>query len=231
MFPELARDRTVKSLEKQARWQQGYCAWDFSQIELRRRLRQALGFDELIEQIQQGWQWTKHDLASYAAKARALAAQIKVGLNFTVSSKIHDTQIVHQLLLQLGIKVKFSHWSRSLAGHEGDKLRVYQVEAEHWQRVSDILERRRVRRSLLNQSAVEGREGSLVAGSPGCFTIKNEGGDPGEDLLKNALELESWSTVEVLEDVRQLWQSSVTLEERDWLRANVPFEVLERAIA
>jgi len=28
-----------------------------------------------------------------------------------------------------------------------------------------------------------------------------------------------------------MWQSSVTPEEMDWGRANVPFEVLERAIA
>jgi len=43
--------------------------------------------------------------------------------------------------------------------------------------------------------------------------------------------MESWLTLEALEDVRQMWQSSVTPEEMDWVRANVPFEVLERAIA
>ena len=231
LFPDLASDRSIKALEKQAHWQQGYCPWDFSQMELRRRLRQELGFDELIERMRQGWEWTKYDLAPDAAKARALATQIKVALNFTISSDIYDTQIVHQLLLQLGMRVKFSHWSRSVAGREGEKLRVYRIDEAHWQQVSDVLERRRVKRSLLHSSAAEEREGWMVAGSPGCITIQNREGDPEEKFPESDAEWESWLTAEALEDVRQMWRASVTPEERDWLRANVPIEVLERAIA
>jgi len=82
MFPQMAIERTVKPIEKQAQWQQGYCPWDLAHVELRRRLRQMLGFDGLIEQLQGGWEWTKHDLVGYAAKARALAPEIKLALNF-----------------------------------------------------------------------------------------------------------------------------------------------------
>ncbi|MBD3886221.1 DUF3854 domain-containing protein [Phormidium tenue FACHB-886] len=231
LFPELAIERSIKGIEKQAQWQQGYCPWDLSQMELRRRLRQELGFDDLIEQIQNGWEWTQYDLAPYAAKARSLATQIKAALNFTISSKIYDTQIVHQLLLQLGIQVRFSHWSRSVEGHAGEKLRVYRVDVEHWQRVSGILERRRVKRSMLHQSTGEGWDVSLVPGSPGGVTIPDGEGDPEEYLRENAPEWATWMTAEALEDVRQLWRASVTSEEQDWLRANVPSEVLKRAIA
>ncbi len=108
---------------------------------------------------------------------------------------------------------------------------MYRVDAEHWQRVSGILERRRVKRSLLHQSAGEGRSGSPVAGSPGGVTIPDGKGDPEENVLENASEWATWMTAEALEDVRQLWRSSVTPEEQDWLRANVPSEVLKRAIA
>ena len=88
-----------------------------------------------------------------------------------------------------------------------------------------------MKRSLLNQPTVGGLEDLLAAGSPGCITIQNQAGDPKAELPKRSPEMESWLTLEVLEDVRQMWQSRVTPEEMDWLRANVPFEVLERAIA
>ncbi|MCY7284513.1 MAG: hypothetical protein LH679_13990, partial [Cyanobacteria bacterium CAN_BIN43] len=116
-------------------------------------------------------------------------------------------------------------------GHEGKKLRVYRLDDVHWQIMSGIVERRRVKRSLLNQPTVEGLEGLLTAGSPGCITIQDQAGDPKAELPKRSPEIESWLTLEVLEDVQQMWQSSVTPEEMDWIRANVPFEVLERAIA
>ena len=88
-----------------------------------------------------------------------------------------------------------------------------------------------MKRSLLNPPTVERLEGLLAAGSPGCITIQDQAGDPKAELWKKSPEMESWLTLEALEDVRQMWQSSVTPEEMDWVRANVPFEVLERAIA
>ncbi|HEY9631735.1 MAG TPA: plasmid replication protein, CyRepA1 family [Coleofasciculaceae cyanobacterium] len=231
MFPQVAIERTVKPIEKQAQWQQGYCSWDLAHVELRRRLRQILGFEGLIEQLQGGWEWTKHDLAGYAAKARALASEIKLALNFTISDRVSDVQIVHQLLLQLGLRVRFCRWSRSVEGSLGEKLRVYKLDREHWQVVSEILERRRLKRAMLHAVDAEELERNDEAGSPRFITSINQGGDPTEQFPEKGMGGEDWLTVAALADVRQMWRSSETPEERDWVRANVPAEVLERAIA
>ena len=231
LLPKWAIERSVKALEKQAQWQQGYCPWDFSHTELRRQLRQALGFDELIEKLLQGQEWTKYDLAVVAAKARALAPQIKVALNFTIHAKVSDVQIVHQLLLQLGIKVRFCRWSRAIEGHAREKLRVYRLDAEHWQRMSEILERRHLKREMLPYSEEEGLERPSGHGSPLFITISKQGEDPTHHSPENGVEVQDWLTLETLADVRAMWQASETTEERDWVRANVPSQVLERAIA
>ncbi|HEY9627256.1 MAG TPA: plasmid replication protein, CyRepA1 family [Coleofasciculaceae cyanobacterium] len=231
LFPELASDRTLKALEKQAQWRQGYCPWDLAHVELRRRLRQILGFDALIEQMTQGWEWTKYDLESYAAKARTLAPQIKAALNFTISAQVHDTQIVHQLLRQLGLKVKFVQWSRAVAGHEGEKLRTYRLDTDHWQIVSGILDRRRAKRMALQQVIPEAECSDSGTGSPGGFKTLNPLGDPAQQDGLNAAELAFWWTEEALADVRQMWSAIVSPEEQAWMRENIPTEVLERAIA
>ncbi|MBW4662314.1 MAG: DUF3854 domain-containing protein [Drouetiella hepatica Uher 2000/2452] len=231
LFPQMAIERTVKPIEKQAQWQQGYCLWDLAPVELRRRLRQMLGFEGLIEQLQGGWEWTKHDLAGYAAKARALASEIKLALNFTISDRVSDVQIVHQLLLQLGLRVRFCRWSRSAAGHLGEKLRVYKLDESHWQVVSEILERRRLKREVLRAASDEGLERTSEAGSPRFIAHVNQGGDPTEQFPENGMGRGDWLTDAALADVRQMWDLSETLEERDWVRANVPTEVLKRAIA
>jgi hypothetical protein len=231
LLPQMAIERSVKALEKQGQWQQGYCPWDFSHIELRRRLRQALGFDEWIERLIQGQEWTKYDVASFAAKARALAPQIKVALNFTIHAKVSDVQILHQLLWQLGIKVKFCRWSRAIAGHLGEKLRVYRLDTEHWQVVAEILERRHLQREALSSSSCEGLERPSGNGSPLFITTPHQGADPIHYDPENGVGASDWLTLETLEDVRQMWRSSQTTAERDWVRANVPAQVLERAIA
>jgi len=231
MLPQMAIERTLKALEKQAQWRQGYCPWDLAHVELRRQMRQSLGFDALIEQLKSGWEWTKHDLAIYTTKARTAAQHIKVALNFTITDKISDVQIVHQLLRQLGIKVKFCRWSRSVEGHKGEKLKVYCLDEEHWQQVSDILERRRIKRESLPPGAASGGEPRSNAGSPQVLTTSLQGGDPSHPSSENGLAAREWLTAESLEDVRRMWLMSETPEERSWVKVNVPAEVLERAIA
>ncbi|MDX2096943.1 MAG: hypothetical protein SFW36_04135, partial [Leptolyngbyaceae cyanobacterium bins.59] len=105
LFPGVAIDRAARALEKQAAWNQGYCPWDISGSELRRWLRSKIGLDELIAKIRSGWQWCKYDLKPYADRARELAPQVKVALHYTITAQISDTQIIHQLLSQLGIKL------------------------------------------------------------------------------------------------------------------------------
>lgn len=177
LFPGVALDRTARSLEKQAAWNQGYCPWDLSGAELRRWLRAQIGLDELIAKIRSGWQWCKYDLQPYAARARELAPQIKVALHYTVTSEMSDTQIIHQLLSQLGIKLTM-HWSRSYPGYTGEKLRVYSLDLVYWEWAWSILQRRQTKREHLQHPF---SEIAAFSGSPSAFTSLEPKGDPDKE--------------------------------------------------
>jgi len=164
--PALAIERVVKHLDKQLTWNKGLCPWDIPTLKLKQALRQALDFDTLIAQIQEGWEWTSYDLKPYATKARSLSEQIKVALRFSIHDGVSDVQIIHELLLQLGIKVVQARWSQFVPGHEGEKLRVYQLDQEHWQRVTAVLCRRQMKRS-----------GSTETRSPRSFDVVSSAGD------------------------------------------------------
>ncbi|HEY9664137.1 MAG TPA: hypothetical protein V6C65_37310, partial [Allocoleopsis sp.] len=167
------------------RWYQGPCFWDLSHAELRRSLREKLGLEQFFDPERE---WTEYDLEACASRARELTAQIQVGLNFTIPSgtkdngkpKMSDVQIVHQLLSQLGIKVTF-RWSRSVQGHEGEKLRVYRLDANHWQQVTAILERRQKKRQSSEQKGFE----SMV-GSPRQLHNSISQGDPAQKRSSEA---------------------------------------------
>ena len=196
LFPGLAIDWTVKALEKQATWNQGVCPWDISGAELRRKLREMLGFNELLAQMQAGGEWTAIDLQPYADRARSLADKIQVILHFTIRAEISDTQIVHQLFSQLGLKFEF-RWSRSIEGHEGKKLKVFHRVTEVWQKLWGVLERRQARRSP--------RETSEPDGSPQPFNDSKLGGY----LINNIpADLGTWFAPESLADVQQMWEAA-----------------------
>jgi hypothetical protein len=111
-----------------------------------------------------------------------------VALRITID-KMSDTQIVHQLLSQLGIKVEH-HWSRSVATHEGEKLRVYQLDQAHWQSAWTVLERRAAKRDERQQQMqADQLIGELRSGSPPHFGDKKQGGDPEPDLDVKQAEL------------------------------------------
>jgi len=164
--PALAIERVVKHLDKQLTWNKGLCPWDIPTLKLKQALRQALDFDTLIAQIRDGWEWTSYDLKPYAAKARSLSEQIKVALRFSIHDGVSDVQIIHELLLQLGIKVVQARWSQFVPGHEGEKLRVYQIDQEHWQRVTEVLSRRQIKRSGIAETR-----------SPRSFDVSSSAGD------------------------------------------------------
>jgi hypothetical protein len=197
LFPEVAIDRTAKALEKQATWNQGYCPWDISGSELRRWLRTQIGIDELLAKIRSGWQWCKYDLKPYADRARELTQQIKVALHYTITEGMSDTQIIHQLLSQLGIKLMMN-WSRSYPGCEGEKLRVYSLDITHWEQLWAILQRRQAKREQLQKQRLEIEKGD---GSPVRFKIETTAGDPGEEASP---ESDPWLTEAVLSDVMGL---------------------------
>jgi hypothetical protein len=141
--------------------------------------------------------------------------------------KMSDTQIIHQLLSQLGIKVE-QHWSRSVATHEGEKLRVYQLDQEHWQSAWAVLERRAAKRDERQQQQIHADQpiGGLRAGSPPHFGDKKPGGDPEPELDAKQVELLS---DECLADLRAM----ISIAEGDAallaeIRAMFPQAVLER---
>ncbi len=177
LFPGVGLDRTAKALEKQATWNQGYCPWDISGSELRRWLRTQIGIDELLAQIRSGWQWCKYDLKPYADRARALTRQIKVALHYTITESMSDTQIMHQLLSQLGIKLTM-HWSRSHPGYAGEKLRVYSLDMTHWEQLWAILQRRQMKREQLQHHLEKG-----IGGSPADSNLEDRTGDPDKLFL------------------------------------------------
>ena len=89
-----------------------------------------------------------------------------MALRFSIHDGVSDVQIIHELLLQLGIKVVQARWSQFVPGHEGEKLRVYQLDQEHWQRVTAVLCRRQMKRS-----------GIAETGSPRSFDVVSSAGD------------------------------------------------------
>ncbi len=177
IFPDLAIDRATKSLEKQVRWGQHLCPWDISHAPLRRRIRSELGLDQLLQKLRAGWHYTRYDLAPYAAKARAISPAIKVALHLTITDKMGDVQVIHQLLAQMGVKIQQVQWSRAVAGHEGEKLRVYGLDLTHWQALEQVLERRQQKRQE-PQSQSQPPTALPAIGSPLVVEFKIGEGDP-----------------------------------------------------
>jgi Domain of unknown function (DUF3854) len=170
-FPQLAAERTIRALEKQYAWGKGICPWDISTLELRRAVLERLGMDKLIERMANGWDWTKHDLKPFADLARQFKDQIKTFLHFTIHDRVSDTQIIHQLLSQFGLKFEQKQWSRSVPGYPREKLRVYTLDFAHWETVSAVLLRRQVKREGFVQF-------SESTGSDPSFKESYRGVDP-----------------------------------------------------
>jgi hypothetical protein len=218
LMPEAAVERTVRGLERQAQWKQGYCLWDVSQSALRSMVRDRIGLTELIQKMRDGWQWCRYDLQPYAEKARQIAQQVKVALHFTIKAEMSDVQIIHQLLSQLGLKFE-QRWSRAVEGYEGEKLRVYTLEQQTWGRICATLQRRQQRR--MQREAERHGDGSAIAGSPPIFQSLITGGDP--DLAQYS----DWLTEECVSDLRQWWAATETdAAARAALTQDVPVPVL-----
>ena len=243
LYPHIAVDRTVKGLEQQAIWNQGLCPWDISNAVLRQTLRALIGIDELFAKARDGWEWTAYDLKSYADRARANALHIKTVLHLTIHSKMSDTQIMHQLLSQLGLKLTF-RWSRSVEGHEGEKLRVWRLEQAHWQQMKQVIERR-TRRRAGSEQPDESLASPPVAspGSPLSFNQFIVTGDPSQKLelpdWEGATEMQQRATElcdclaqspERARELLQSWPVEMRVSAIDLLAQSQP-EWLEKLIA
>jgi hypothetical protein len=134
----VAVERDSKALEQLYSWNRGLCPWNLPDTVLRREVRLKLGLDRFLVP---GYEWTAQDLEDLGQTARQCGRQIKASLNFTISKKVTNTQIAHQLLYQIGIRTDF-YWSRSVPGQEGKKVRVYFVEQDSFTEMLAIIKRR-----------------------------------------------------------------------------------------
>jgi hypothetical protein len=216
--PQLATDRTIRALEKQFAWGKGVCPWDISTLELRRAMLEKLGMTDLVDRIIKGWTWTKHDLKPFADLARRYREQIKTVLHFTINDRVSDTQIVHQLLCQFGLKFERKVWSNFTPNHEGEKLRVYGLNLTHWEAMTAVLQRRQEKRNGFV-------EDSTSSGSSPVFKESYNGGDLGA-----APEAEGLTALKaLLSDDPQLETSPVALSKAlelalpDIRRSPLPF--------
>ncbi|MCC2695232.1 plasmid replication protein, CyRepA1 family [Nodularia sp. LEGE 04288] len=198
--PELAVDRTAKSLEKQTTWNQGVCPWDISGTELRRQMREVFGLNDFLDPNKE---WNKGDLKPYADKIRQYASQIHHHLNRTISHKMSDVQVVHQLLSQLGIKIAF-RWSRFEPGFEREKIKVFRLDADLWCHLMSILQQRASRRERLENQAD-------ASGSGIGFNTNNHLGDPNQPPRKTLIESLIGSVVTVAGDSEHFLVQSLTL--------------------
>jgi len=221
IFPGLAADRTAKALERQAVWNQGLCPWDISKAELRRVLRQKLRLNDFLDPDKE---WTEDDLEEYAAEARKHSATIKQLCHFTISNalradgkpKLSDTQIIHQLLSQMGVKVKL-YWR----GSGKNKRRVYRLDGDRWQQMMAILAQRQLRRETDRQPDLEAVEGSPDREFKALLPM----GDP---LLHEDPSLQQWLTPEGLEDIRRMIRTADNVEAIDWLNQVIPQWVMRQ---
>lgn len=218
LFPDTALDRTARVLEKQASWNQGLCPWDLPDTALRQAIRVKL---ELLKYVDLDRTWTKYDLAADADRARQMAGQIKTVLHLSITPKMSDVQIIHQLLSQMGLKVSFG-WSRSIAGHEGEKLRVYRLDAGRYEQAIGILQRRQARREAQQPPSEAG-------GSPVPSITTANTGDPEPQAAQTD---EGWASEASLTEVRG-WLAAAEADPGNEtvvkLLSIVPPDVIERA--
>ncbi len=148
----------------------------------------------IVEFINPDRQWTKYDTKALGDRARAAKQQMKEMLNYTMSDRVSDTQILHDLLDRLGVKVKQVQWSNKVEGHAGEKLRVYQVDPDCWRFLMGLIHRRHQ----------EGFETLAFKGSPPVLIFNQfQGGDPPRELKPQVYTVPA--PEEVLVDPEEGW--------------------------
>lgn len=229
LFPQLALDRTAKTLEQQGKWNVGACPWDVSHAELRRQLRQDLGLEELIQKGTQGWRWSTFDLAPYVAKAKEMAPLIKIILNFTISPKMADAQIIHQLLSQLGVSTDFN-WSRAIPEAPGQKLKLYYLKMDVWDQFFKVVEARQARREQYQSNADRPEVAPLPGSTPDLIDQTPQGDlkstDPQTSQNQGFTAIAPSLTI-----IQKMWSLASTPAEKQWITENIPSDLLEKAIS
>lgn len=129
--------------------------WDFGQAVLASEARDRLGLRAFLDP---GREWTKYDLKELVDRVRANGRDVKMALGFNPSSHLHDVDIWHRLLRQLGLRCQF-RWER----RNGEKLRVYRLDRDRWQQIQTILQRRQ---KIRNQTPPPGSPTPLELNTP-----------------------------------------------------------------
>jgi hypothetical protein len=182
LIESLATARDLKNLERQVEWQQGLCPWTLGLETVRTTALKNLGITAFLHPDKR---WTKYDTQQVADRARAAKQQMKELLNYTVSDKVSDTQIVHDLLDRLGVKVKQVCWSNRVPEHEGEKLRVYQVDPDCWQFLTDLLQRRHP--DLVESPEFKGSPLGLIINFLSGGDLSQNQSTPGDSSLPTAI--------------------------------------------
>ncbi|MEM8716600.1 MAG: hypothetical protein AAGE92_12630, partial [Cyanobacteria bacterium P01_G01_bin.4] len=131
--------RDSRGIARQAYWQQGLFLPDQSCFELKRQVRELLGLHHYIDPTQE---WSSQDLEPLCALARQQAKAIKNALGYSVTDSTSNGQIFRALLSQLGIKCR-----TRFVGPRGNQTKLYRIDEEHWELLTQILERREVTRA------------------------------------------------------------------------------------
>lgn len=139
----LAEKLTAESIEAQiclagflSEEKPSYTSWDFSAAKERKEFRILLGMDEFFLDGAE-WQGNSPEVQKTAEMARKCSKQVLQILNFTITPKVTDVQIVNQLLEQMGYKCKSRRIS--IEGEE-KRPRIYSLDPERKEFISMVVE-------------------------------------------------------------------------------------------
>jgi hypothetical protein len=135
---DLAIDADVSAFTRQAKFGMGIFLPDQPCHELGRYIRSGLGLKELLNP---DVQYTDSDLEDLGSLCRQFATDIKRYLGFNVPQDATNIWIFRILCNQLGVKI----CSKRIHGDEG-MINVCWLDADAWQQLQAILERRSVSR-------------------------------------------------------------------------------------
>lgn len=128
-FPEVALERDLKDIERYK------FIPDRRHRTLKRTYREKLGLKQFLDLDRE---WTRDDLEQLGYLVDQCRDDIKQVLNLTIPEGSSECWVLAQLLQQIGVKL-----TSRREGGRGSQVRVYRLDRERWQFISEVLERRR----------------------------------------------------------------------------------------
>jgi hypothetical protein len=143
----LAVERDSKAIARQVKWKQGLFVPDIPVREQERFLRERLGLLQWIDRLQLGQTLSNEDLEPLGQLVRNYCRQVNevLRLGFSPDSgKWSNVRIFNKLVKQLGVPTKTERTGKA-------KVTTTALDLEQWELVQGILERREVKRQLLQE--------------------------------------------------------------------------------